>query len=173
MCAAGGDGGIWVNGGKNNVIENNMIVDCKRLMTTYSPHFYAPQIAGFLTGNRVCRNIYYHSQSGGAWFALNDWTDRAIGESDWNLFSDADGKPIAVDGRAILFTEWQEMGYDEHSVIADPMFLDPEHDDYRLTAESPAFRLGFVPVDVTRIGIRRQERTDQARPRSDDDSPQS
>jgi hypothetical protein len=48
------------------------------------------------------------------------------------------------------------MGYDEHSLVADPMFVDPEHDDYRLAPESPAFRLGFQPIDVEQIGIRKQ-----------------
>jgi hypothetical protein len=34
------------------------------------------------------------------------------------------------------------------------MFVDPAHDDYRLKPESPALSLGFVPTDVTKIGIR-------------------
>jgi hypothetical protein len=47
---------------------------------------------------------------------------------------------------------WQARGMDRHSVVADPLFLDPTRDDYRLKPESPAFKLGFKPIPVDRIG---------------------
>ncbi len=46
---------------------------------------------------------------------------------------------------------WQTMG-DMHSVVADPKFLAPEKDDYRLAADSPAWALGFQPIPVEKIG---------------------
>lgn len=46
---------------------------------------------------------------------------------------------------------WQELG-DSHSVIADPKFLSPEKDDYRLAPDSPAFALGFKQIPVEKIG---------------------
>lgn len=56
---------------------------------------------------------------------------------------------------AVLMDEWeawQAQGMDRGSVIADPLFVAPEADDYRLRPESPAFRLGFEPIPVERIG---------------------
>ncbi|NUQ66324.1 MAG: right-handed parallel beta-helix repeat-containing protein [Pirellulales bacterium] len=50
------------------------------------------------------------------------------------------------------WASWQAMGMDRHSVIADPLFVDPAHDDYRLRPESPAFKLGFQPIPVEKIG---------------------
>ena len=47
---------------------------------------------------------------------------------------------------------WQAKGMDRHSVIADPLFVDPENDDYRLQPDSPAFGLGFEPIPVDKIG---------------------
>jgi hypothetical protein len=47
---------------------------------------------------------------------------------------------------------WQELGGDRHSVIADPKFLAPEKDDYRLAPDSPAFKLGFQLIPVEKIG---------------------
>jgi hypothetical protein len=47
---------------------------------------------------------------------------------------------------------WQALGGDRHSVIADPKFLAPEKDDYRLAPDSPAFALGFKPIPVEKIG---------------------
>ena len=48
---------------------------------------------------------------------------------------------------------WQEMGFDSHSIVADPKFVDPANDDYELHPDSPALKLGFKPIDVSRIGL--------------------
>ena len=47
--------------------------------------------------------------------------------------------------RHVLYNlqDWREMGYDLHSIYADPMFIDPENGDYRVKPESPAIKLGF------------------------------
>jgi len=47
---------------------------------------------------------------------------------------------------------WRATGQDQHSRVADPMFVDPEKDDYRLKPESPAFKLGFEAIPVEKIG---------------------
>lgn len=47
---------------------------------------------------------------------------------------------------------WRAMGFDRHSQIADPLFLAPERDDYRLRPGSPAFSLGFQPIPFEKIG---------------------
>ena len=41
------------------------------------------------------------------------------------------------------------MGFDRHSELGDPLFVDPSTNDYRLRPSSPAGRLGFVPVDLS------------------------
>lgn len=46
---------------------------------------------------------------------------------------------------------WQTMG-DKNSVIADPKFIAPEKDDFRLAPDSPAWALGFKPIPVEKIG---------------------
>ena len=49
---------------------------------------------------------------------------------------------------------WKAQGFkhDAHSVVADPLFVAPEKDDYRLKPESPALKLGFKPIPVESIG---------------------
>jgi len=47
---------------------------------------------------------------------------------------------------------WQAAGMDRHSLVADPGFVDPARDDYRLRRDSPALKLGFRPIPVHRIG---------------------
>ena len=50
------------------------------------------------------------------------------------------------------WASWQALGFDQHSLVADPLFVDPDHDDYRLKPESPALKLGFFPIPLDRIG---------------------
>jgi hypothetical protein len=53
------------------------------------------------------------------------------------------------------WTSWQAEGWDQHSLIADPKFVDWKNDDFRLQADSPAFKLGFEAIPVKKIGIRK------------------
>ena len=49
---------------------------------------------------------------------------------------------------------WQNAGWDKHSMVADPLFMDAKNDDFRLKPESPAFKLGFKKIPVEEIGVR-------------------
>lgn len=50
------------------------------------------------------------------------------------------------------FSVWQAKGFDTESIFEDPMFVDPENDDYRLKEGSPAFKLGFEPLPIEKMG---------------------
>lgn len=47
---------------------------------------------------------------------------------------------------------WKQTGFDRNSIVADPMFVDPAHDDYRLKPDSPAAKIGFQLIPIERIG---------------------
>lgn len=49
---------------------------------------------------------------------------------------------------------WKAKGLDKDSVVADPLFEDVEKDDFRLKPDSPALKLGFQPIDVSKVGPR-------------------
>ena len=53
------------------------------------------------------------------------------------------------------WSAWQALGMDRHSVIANPLFVDASKDNYRLRKDSPAFKLGFQPIPVEKIGCYR------------------
>ena len=48
--------------------------------------------------------------------------------------------------------DWHARGFDKHWWCADPLLADPAKDDYALRPDSPAFKLGFGPSDVSKIG---------------------
>jgi hypothetical protein len=50
------------------------------------------------------------------------------------------------------WTSWKDLGFDTESIIADPLFVDPRHDDYQLQPDSPAFKIGFQQIPVKQIG---------------------
>jgi hypothetical protein len=52
------------------------------------------------------------------------------------------------------FDQWLALGLDKHTIIADPGFVDAANHDYTLKPDSPAFRLGFVPLDFSTVGLR-------------------
>jgi parallel beta-helix repeat protein len=52
---------------------------------------------------------------------------------------------------------WQALGMDRHSLVAEPLFVNADKDDYRLKRESPAFTLGFQRIPVEKIGCYRDD----------------
>jgi len=48
---------------------------------------------------------------------------------------------------------WQDLGFDRHSVYADPLFVDPAKNDFRVRPESPALRVGFENFEMGLWGI--------------------
>jgi hypothetical protein len=55
--------------------------------------------------------------------------------------------------RKYSLEEWRALGFDQHSIFADPMFVDPETGDYRVKPESPALKLGFENFDISGAGL--------------------
>ncbi len=64
------------------------------------------------------------------------------------------GHERTVTQKADEWRAWQSHGWDTHSIVADPLFVDWKHDDWRLKPQSPAFKLGFNVIPVEKIGIR-------------------
>jgi hypothetical protein len=51
------------------------------------------------------------------------------------------------------FAEWQALGVDAKTQIADPQFEDTAAYDFRLKPTSPALALGFKPIDLSNVGL--------------------
>ena len=142
-------GGVSIPVGdpKDNVIANNILVDCLI-------HQADLRIGGeSASGNRFVRNILYSTSPDIATLGIGPRTAGSFSECDHNLYY-CGGRPDPVVksiGKAsetseAVFDEWRRHGFDLHSIVGDPLFVDPDRGDYRLQPESPAFSLGFVPL---------------------------
>ena len=60
----------------------------------------------------------------------------------------------AADEAAVMKTS-QMLGWDEHSIFGDPMFVDPENGDYRIKEDSPAFKIGFKNFPMDQFGVKK------------------
>jgi hypothetical protein len=73
---------------------------------------------------------------------------RAEGEAaDWQAIRNR------MEKKKYSLEEWRALGFDRHSIFADPLFIDPENGDYRVKPESPALRLGFENFDLSQVGL--------------------
>lgn len=73
---------------------------------------------------------------------------------DRNVYWSATRQPLSFAGSS--FAAWQARGHDVGSLVANPQFIDPNGGDFRLRPGSPAFAVGFRPVDWRSVGPRRQ-----------------
>jgi hypothetical protein len=75
---------------------------------------------------------------------------------DYNLYWRLGGKPFDFAGRTLK--QWQALGQDLHSLVADPHFANPRAGDFSLQPGSPALSIGFKPFDLSRVGPRKGRR---------------
>lgn len=80
---------------------------------------------------------------------------RKTTECDWNVYFNPGLKlKDARFGPDLTWEQWRERCEDGHSVWADPLFADAAGHDYTLAENSPAFKLGFRPIDMSTVGPR-------------------
>jgi hypothetical protein len=56
-------------------------------------------------------------------------------------------------GTACTWDQWVAGGCDTHSKVADPLFVDPSKEDYRVKDGSPALALGFKNFPMDSFGV--------------------
>jgi len=87
----------------------------------------------------------------------SEWADDRF-QMDWNNFFDArrDAKPEALRFGKATADEWRKRGHDQNSIFTDPLFVAPDRNDFRLQPDSPALKLGFQPIDMANVGVRKR-----------------
>jgi hypothetical protein len=140
--------GLPVGAPRNNRVDNNILAG-------HSGNQLDLRLAG--ANNRFSRNILSYADPQARLFAVGPDAKTAIAECDENLYHLASGDEPRIRGSGSL-QEWRALGFDQHSVVADPLFVDAAAGDYRLRPESPAFALGFKAIPVDEIGPRPRAR---------------
>jgi len=142
------NGGLMLQGGKNNRVWNNIFVGGKSTQAVFA------NFADNSRNNVFAHNIIYYSEPGALLFSVQNIHDGVMTADDNLYWHAGSGQPPGVAGVA-SFADWQKRSLDAHSIIADPLFVAQSHDDYRLRPTSPALGIGFQPIDTANIGIRK------------------
>ena len=134
-------GGFHQHYGRENLVRNNIFA-LARLNQLHRTRVEAHDSFTFE------KNIIYFTE-GAVW--TGNWRENRAAIRN-NLYFDPRRKRLDFGG--MTFKQWQARGLDEGSLIADPGFVNPDKHDFRLKENSPAFKLGFVPFDLSGVGPR-------------------
>jgi hypothetical protein len=130
------NGGIKNREGYHRLVENNVIV-----ASGFHPHVWFGGGHDVFRRNLIASPAYFPALMGRVpWGA----------EMDFNL--------VCVPGKTDIEHAVElakQSRRDEHSIIADPEFVDPVHGDFRVRADSPALKLGFVNFPMKEFGVQK------------------
>lgn len=135
--------------GIGNRIENNVCVNNDERAAAISTF----QMNGEPNNNIIVeRNIFYNT--GKYIYNFANWEDNRLKCSDYNLFYNTLGSYL-IKGAPISsqLSSWIKSGYDKHSLIEDPLFMDWENGDYRLRYDSKIYKLGYKDVNLDKPGL--------------------
>ena len=138
-------GGFHQHYGKENVVRNNVFAlgrDAQLQRTRAEGH----------RSFTFERNLVYYREGK---LLHGKWDDDQVA-LDHNVYWRAGGDAVRFGD--LTWEQWRARGRDQNSVLADPLFVDPEKGDFRLRPGSPAAGVGFKPPDWTDVGPRPADR---------------
>ena len=87
---------------------------------------------------QVFNNILYNVSYG-----ISTREGNMIGMCDYNLYLFKADREMYVRPKVYKYDSWRlAFGYDEHSIVADPLFVNVTDADFRIAADSPAVNAG-------------------------------
>src|SRR5262249_46147236 len=131
-------GGFHQHYGETNMVYNNIFAfgrDAQVQRTRPEPHrsfSFATNIVYFNSGDLLA----------------GTWSDENF-EMDWNVYFDARTQPKPLTFAGANLEDWRKRGHDVNSVITDPQFA--AKNIYELQPGSPAFKLGFKPINLAGV----------------------
>ncbi|MDO6597945.1 right-handed parallel beta-helix repeat-containing protein [Oceanihabitans sp. 2_MG-2023] len=145
----------------DNKVENNVVVN----IIAPPRGYYLSVREGPLTGASIKRNIFYALSNEARFIdelppgkagSSEDRRGRALAramdaDTDYNIYFN---KVNSEMGKALIEKN-QKNGIDLNSSAEDPLFVDPENGDFRLKPDSPALEMGIVPLDLSKVGLRK------------------
>jgi hypothetical protein len=137
-------GGFHQHYGETNIVRNNIFAfarDQQIQRSRAEPH---------VSFTFVTNIVYFDSGK----LLGSEWSGDANYQMDWNVYFDA-GPGATADKLPVgpcTWQKWLERGHDRDSLVADPLFVAPQRNDFRLQPGSPALKLGFHPIDLSHVG---------------------
>lgn len=136
------DGAFHQHYGKENILKNNILAFSdhqSQVRWTRVEEHLSFTIEGNIIYGETTPPLSGNIDGGQRHFARNLY---------WNRVPDSLKFPGGVD-----FATWQKnSGQDQDSKVADPKFKDPTAGDFTLPPDSPAWDIGFKPIDLSRVG---------------------
>lgn len=144
-------GGFGLNYGRDNIIRNNIFAFGKLAQIEHAGGMEKAPPGSSYT---LERNIFYFRPSEN--LLRNPWTPRPSDKFavNHNLYWREGGAELKFGNRTLA--EWQALGFDKDSIVADPLFVNAGKMDFRLKPGSPAEKIGFQPFDLSTVGPRRR-----------------
>ncbi len=68
----------------------------------------------------------------------------------WRAFDESDAETLS-------WEDWRARGFDQNSIVDNPVFFDIASDDYQIPPDSAVFRTGFKPIPLWKIGLYEDE----------------
>jgi hypothetical protein len=142
------DGGFHQHYGKENIIRNNVFAFSEEYQVKRSR---AEDHLSFTFEKNII--VFDRGELLGS-----NWTGTTANflNKD-NVYWDSSGRPVTFTDKKLPLTEWQKKGQDLGSFVADPLFVDAARRDFRLKPGSPALALGIKSIDVSEMGVLRDD----------------
>jgi len=154
---------LMSGGGRDNIIENNVLVDCA--------------IAIHVDARAIGWAAKYAKLEGGEWGMKKKLEDIKWNQPPYStkypaLATMLDEEPYSPKGTAVVrnvcfncrkWIELQDKLNDQKITIkdnfttGDPLFVDAAKGDFQLKDDSPVFKLGFKKIPVGQIGLQKDE----------------
>jgi hypothetical protein len=126
-------GGLKLREGFHRRVWNNIAVH-----NSLHPHVWYDN-----SGDVVTKNIWMGAYRPAGGMPKGPWGSQI----DHNLFATSDADR----------TKFAAHGCDVHSLVGDPLFVDPANGDYRVREGSPALQLGFENFPMDCFGVQKSE----------------
>jgi len=158
----GGDG-IWLGGGCDFIIENNIFIECRRGIKVdargLAPGLWKRMIYDTML-NRLKEMNWRQPPYSTRYPELAALVSYYEKDDGIPPFNNRIAHNIAFNGGWLSVgwnakEEWLEL--ENNLVDIDPLFVDAQNGDFRLKNDSPALKLGFQQIPVGKIGLQIDE----------------
>ncbi|UKJ07950.1 right-handed parallel beta-helix repeat-containing protein [Solitalea lacus] len=159
-----GGWGLYTDEGSTGIVmENNLVYNCKS--QGFHQHFgrnniirnniFAFNGKSQLAATRIEKHLSFRFTSNIIYFTNGELTNsnwpRVNILSDSNCYWDTRTPDVKID--TISFDKWRQLGKDQHSLVADPMFVAPESFNFNFKNFELCKKIGFKPFNYAEAGV--------------------